>query len=36
MKALGPNTPLGFVGVGAMGSRIVHRLLTSGYKGDRL
>jgi 3-hydroxyisobutyrate dehydrogenase-like beta-hydroxyacid dehydrogenase len=26
------NTPLGFVGVGAMGSRIVRRLLASGYK----
>lgn len=32
MKALGSNNPLGFVGVGAMGSRIVHRLLASGYK----
>src|SRR5258707_5256256 len=26
------NSPLGFVGVGAMGSRIVRRLLASGYK----
>ena len=26
------NTRLGFVGVGAMGSRIVRRLLANGYK----
>jgi 3-hydroxyisobutyrate dehydrogenase len=31
MRTLGLNAPLGFVGVGAMGSRIVHRLLARGY-----
>lgn len=32
MNRIDTNTPLGFVGVGAMGSRIARRLLTSGYK----
>lgn len=32
MNRIDPNTQLGFVGVGAMGSRIVRRLLAGGYK----
>jgi 3-hydroxyisobutyrate dehydrogenase-like beta-hydroxyacid dehydrogenase len=32
MNRIDANTQLGFVGVGAMGSRIVRRLLASGYK----
>jgi 3-hydroxyisobutyrate dehydrogenase-like beta-hydroxyacid dehydrogenase len=32
MNRIDANTQLGFVGVGAMGSRIVRRLLSSGYK----
>ena len=32
MKRIDADTQLGFVGIGAMGSRIVRRLLASGYK----
>src|SRR6201997_3187214 len=32
MDRIDVNTQLGFIGVGAMGSRIVRRLLASGYK----
>ena len=32
MNRIDTNTQLGFVGVGAMGSRIVRRLLATGYK----
>lgn len=32
MNRIDTNTPLGFVGIGAMGSRIVRRLLANGYK----
>lgn len=32
MKQIDSDTPVGFVGVGAMGSRIVRRLLANGYK----
>jgi 3-hydroxyisobutyrate dehydrogenase-like beta-hydroxyacid dehydrogenase len=32
MDRINVSTPLGFIGVGAMGSRIVHRLLAAGYK----
>lgn len=32
MNRIDTNTQLGFVGVGAMGGRIVRRLLASGYK----
>jgi 3-hydroxyisobutyrate dehydrogenase-like beta-hydroxyacid dehydrogenase len=32
MNRIDANTQLGFVGVGAMGSRIIRRLLASGYK----
>ena len=32
MNRIDTNTPVGFVGIGAMGSRISRRLLTNGYK----
>jgi 3-hydroxyisobutyrate dehydrogenase len=32
MNRINTNTPLAFVGVGAMGGRIVRRLLSNGYK----
>jgi 3-hydroxyisobutyrate dehydrogenase-like beta-hydroxyacid dehydrogenase len=32
MNRINTNTPVGFVGVDAMGSRIVRRLLANGYK----
>lgn len=32
MNRIDTKTPLGFIGVGAMGSRVVRRLLTNGYQ----